>query len=132
MVFATCDKYLAPERSRVSILTDALEGQALDFYLDNIAGQVTSLHVAFQMLQSRFDSAHSRVQAQSYLESLSLESIRTSEQLSTAQELDFAVKRISSVAPCVAPNTHTNRTGQDYSQKCYAMRNGPNSVARIE
>lgn len=99
MVYATCDKYNIPERSRASILTDALEGQALDFYLDNIAGQAVTLSSAFESLEQRFDSPHSRAQAQSYLESLTLTSIRDAEQCTTAKALDIAINRISSIAP---------------------------------
>ncbi len=132
MVFATCDKYSVPERSRVSILTDALEGQALDYYLDNIAGQVDSLATAFQLLERRFDSPHSRAQAQSYLESLSLSSIRDSQQCSTAQALDIAIKKISSVVPMCGPafshESHKSRwlanmlRNEDWAQQCCANR----------
>ena len=103
MVIINCDKYEIPERNRVSILTDSLEGQALDFYLDHISGQVESLQIAFNLLADRFDSPHSRVQAQSYLESSTIASIRDEKQCSTAQALDVAVKRISNVAPMCGP-----------------------------
>ena len=103
MVTTACDKYSLPHDARVSVLTDALEGQALDFYLDNIAGQVENLRRAFEILEQRFDSTHSRAQAQSYLDSLTLSAIRESERCSTAQALDKAIKKISSVAPMCGP-----------------------------
>ena len=87
MVGATCDKYKVPENSRVSVLTDALEGQSLDYYLDSIADQVDTLRRAFELLEKRFDSAHSRAQAQSYLDCQLFASIREFEQRSTAQAL---------------------------------------------
>ena len=132
MVRATCDKYKVPENARVSVLTDALEGQALDYYLDTIAGQVDTLRRAFELLEQRFDSAHSRAQAQSYLDCLSLASIRESEQCSTTQALDKAVKKISSVAPMCGPGyaheSHKSRwlsnmlRQESWAQRCCENR----------
>ena len=103
LILTSCDKYNVSEENRVSILTDGLEGQALHFFLDNIAGQTDSLRTAFERLADRFDSPHSRAQAQSYLESTTIASIREEKRCSTAQALDFAIKRISSAAPMCGP-----------------------------
>ena len=129
---ATCEQYCIPPNHCIGLLTNALEGVALDFHLENIHGKVSTLKEAFELLDSRFDSPHSRAQAQSYLESMTMESIRQSERCSTARALEVAQLRINSVAPMCGPEfanqSHKARwlanmlRGEQWAQQCCIAR----------
>ena len=94
-----------PASSRVQLLPSALTGMALDYYLDKIRNNanIRNLEQAFASLDDRFDSPHTRAQAQAYLESMTLQSIMDSEQCSTAKALEIAQARIINVSPMCGP-----------------------------
>ncbi len=83
------DQYSIPQSNRIQLLVNALGGMALDFYLDKTRGHpnIKTLNDAFAALDAhaRFNSPHTQAQAQAYLDKISIQSIRTAEQCSTAK-----------------------------------------------
>lgn len=87
---STVEQYHIPAASTIALMLSALEGTALDFYFDRIKGRVQSLREAYNLLEERFDSPHTRAQAQSYLEFTTISSIREAESCSTPRALENA------------------------------------------
>ncbi len=96
-------QYEIPNQQRVRHLTHALRGPALDFFMDKVQDTATTLDEAFLLFKQKFDSQYSRAQAQAYLDSISIASIRDTERCSTAKALEIAQQRISSVGPMCGP-----------------------------
>lgn len=99
----TIEQYQIPQHSALTLMLTALEGVALDYYFDKIKGHANNLNEAYKLLDARFDSPHTRAQAQSFLESTTLASIRETESCTTARALEFAQRKIANVAPMCGP-----------------------------
>ena len=97
------EQYEIPDPHRVENLTLALRGPALDFFMDQVQNVSSTLEEAFCAFDRRFDSAHSRAQAQSYLESLTIAAIMEAERCSAMKALELAQSKISSVGPMCGP-----------------------------
>lgn len=128
----TCNQFGVSSASRVSLLSNALTGIALDHYLEFIQGKVESINEAFEVLEKRFDSQYARAQAQSYLESQTIASIREEKDCSTISALEYAQRRINNVIPMCGPafidESHKGRflahmlRFESWAQPCLAMR----------
>ncbi len=100
---ATVEQYDVPDTSCVPLMMSALQGVALDFYFDTIKNNAQTKMEAYNLLKQRFDSASTRAQAQSFLESLTLESIQRADNCSTARALELAQQKIANIAPMCGP-----------------------------
>ena len=127
-----CAQYFLPDHTRINLLAQALSGIALDFYLENIQDKTTDIIEAFQILEKRFDSQHARAQAQSYLESQTIASIREEKNCSTTSAMEIAQRRIHNVIPmcesAFRDDSHKGRIlahmlcHESWAQPCSAMR----------
>lgn len=94
MVLETCSQYTLPENWRLSLLSNTIEVQALEY----------SYTEPFEELESCYNYPHAQEQAQSCLESLSIAWIRDLNKFSAQRTLGIALKRVSTVAPMCEPD----------------------------
>lgn len=83
--------------SCIGLMINALEWICLDNYLDKTRWCIHDVRRTYGSLEARFDSAHERSQAQSYLESTTSALIHKAEQWSKSRVLDIAHIILSNV-----------------------------------
>jgi len=80
-----------------------LKGDAQRFFFEELQGKRLHLAEAFERLTDRFDTPHHQSQAQSYLNTITIEGIRSERKCSDVEALTVAHERITNTLPKCGP-----------------------------
>lgn len=100
---AACIQQDLPFEEASDVLWHCLEGDAQRFLFEELQGKGLHLSAAFERLTNHFDTPHYQSQAQSYLNSISMDGIRSERSCSDAEALNVANERITNTLPKCGP-----------------------------
>lgn len=100
---AACNQQRIPPEEATDVLWHCLDGDAKRFYFDNIQGRSIALPDALKLIQGQFDTLHHQSQAQSFLNSITMQGVRKEKSCNDIEALRLVHERITLTLPKCGP-----------------------------